>query len=200
MQGTVVHYDTLTRCGLLYDETGQPLYFRQEHLTNTGAVVAGQTVQVNQLPNNAFAIVQVNSPAVLNPKKLAVRQPVVAETTLQFYNWPGVFLATMSLGFLLAAGGKLGLDGGRSPRLIGSVFGMATAALLGWLANLFRVGARRGRVRGLFWSAVLGTFLAYASQSCSYDFQVDRAFTGYTYTLLALFFALYLLPYRQATP
>lgn len=44
MQGTILHYDSLTGCGLLRPQTGDPLLFRQNQLIDARTVSDGQRV------------------------------------------------------------------------------------------------------------------------------------------------------------
>ncbi|MCY7358199.1 MAG: flagella basal body P-ring formation protein FlgA [Rudanella sp.] len=44
MQGTILHYDSLTGCGLFRPEAGQPIAFRQNQLIDARTVSPGQVV------------------------------------------------------------------------------------------------------------------------------------------------------------
>ncbi len=44
MQGTILHYDSLTGCGLFRPEAGQPIAFRQNQLIDARTVSPGQSV------------------------------------------------------------------------------------------------------------------------------------------------------------
>jgi|GEM_PF-5714422 len=202
MRGTVIHYDELTECGLLRDETGRT------HLFRPGAFAEGFRAADNQIvwldvtegklrriaaepPPAPVVVRSVPPPALIDDPEPA---PPVANGWL---NWPGTLISVSALVALLLAGGEYSSrKSGQLPTLIGSFWGMLSAVLLLLEANFFRTGAGRGRVRLVAVQVILFSLLAYGLQSCE-GFEADGAAQVYAYLLGALFVAAFMLPYRR---
>jgi hypothetical protein len=198
MRGTIIHYDELSQCGLLRDETGQTRYFRQEELTTGMIVTDNQTVDVNVSDVSPLQILPYGESP--EPKSVAYvpRQPVALPPSRSgWLNWPGMLISVLSLVALLLAGGEENrVRGGQTPKLIESIWAILAAILLVIEANFFRTGTKRWRVRAVGWQIVLFSLIAYGLQSCD-GFQADGATRTYAYLLGALLVAAYLLPYQR---
>ncbi|WP_266367951.1 hypothetical protein [Tellurirhabdus rosea] len=211
MQGTIIHYDELTRCGLLRDEAGRVRYFRREDLPENAVVADNLTIQVDVSEEGRPPVVPVtltNPPVVPADEVLPVRAEVVPERYEPYaasevpaqrggwLNWPGSLIALAALIALALSGNEPSPRGGRTPALLESFWGILTAVMLALASYLFGSGTRRWLVRLLYWPIVLCTGMAFWMQSCD-GFEGDTASETYLYLLAALFVAAYLLPYRR---
>lgn len=202
MQGVVIHFDELTRCGLIRDTDGINHYFR--HPDVAARLTAGQMIEFGNEPDSLVVVESMGaeqrrefplSPAAsrLPPVQQPVEQPVfrVVEpptSTLGFTHWTGMLVSSLALVSLVA--------GGREKALLGSVWGILAAALLAIQTVFFGIAVRRSRLRSNFWRILAGSVMAYLLQSCD-GFEPDTAARAYGYTLIALFVVVYLLPYRS---
>lgn len=62
MQGTILHYDSLTGCGLFRPEAGQPIAFRQNQLIDARTVSAGQSVTYTGSGDGLTIITRLTAP------------------------------------------------------------------------------------------------------------------------------------------
>lgn len=133
-----------------------------------------QARRVGQLPVN---------PAPQPPKRVT-----------RSISWVGGWLSLAALLSLLLAGGNpLGespLYASAQPKLIGSVFGVAAAALLVILSILFFTHKTRRLVRWTYWLTVWSSLFAYIAQTID-GFESDAAAVAYGYSLIALFVAVF---------
>ncbi|WP_234734990.1 hypothetical protein [Tellurirhabdus bombi] len=199
MRGTIIHYDELSQCGLLRDETGQTHYFRHEELTAGMIITDNQTVDINVREESPVQILPYAEAAPVARTVAYVPRQTVGAPVKQsgWLNWPGVLISGLSLIALLLAGGEENrVRGGQTPKLIESIWAILAAILLVIEANFFRTGAKRWRVRAVVWQIVLFSLIAYGLQSCD-GFQADDATRTYAYLLGALLVAAYLLPYQR---
>ena len=223
MQGTVIHYDLLTRCGLLRTEDGKLHYFRETQLSDASFVVANQRVQVSGANSelqvdtrlsaltrpgeNTLAPVRAVSPdaeaeyeELLDTGPAVSQQPVWVEERWwgSLRNWPGTLVATIAFCLLLIAGN--GLKPGRPERnipLLTSWWAVGSAIFLIAITYLQAIGARLGRVRSVFWLIAVCSGLAYFMQGCK-GFEADAVTEWYFYTLVVLFLIIYILPYKRS--
>jgi len=108
MQATIIHYDELTRCGLLRDESGQTRFFRRDELPENVAVAARRTVVLE--PDAGAA-----PPPADEPPPRPAPGPVARS------NWPGALISGGALVALLLAGGLVGLPVGAEFLVDGAV-------------------------------------------------------------------------------
>ncbi len=66
MQGTILHYDSLTGCGLFRPEAGQPVAFRQNQLIDARTVSPGQVVTYTGSGDGLTIVTRTTTP---NPAK-----------------------------------------------------------------------------------------------------------------------------------
>jgi hypothetical protein len=62
MQGTILHYDSLTGCGLFRTEAGQPVAFRQNQLIDARTVSPGQAVTYTGSGDGLTIITRITAP------------------------------------------------------------------------------------------------------------------------------------------
>lgn len=211
MRGTIIHYDPLTQCGLLRTDAGQLHYFRQDDIatpgeSTPGTLTAGRYValRVGVLADTGGSRMDV-AEGLQAVREVEQARRVVGSPTLPVhtpragrFGWIGGWLAVGALLCLLLAGGDRVGYGGPNPKMIGSVFGVAAAVLLVLLAALFfKDTSARRQIRWAYWLAAWCSLFAYVSQTIFEGFEADAPAVGYGYTLIALFFAVYVIPYRR---
>ncbi|OIN58056.1 hypothetical protein [Arsenicibacter rosenii] len=227
MQGTVIHYDPLTRCGVLQAEDGQVHYFRENQLTDAGQVIDNQRVRITgegesmQIATRLSALSQTpaGSPpqaatTISNGKlspadydQLLQSAPayppspapvrVVERESGGIRNWPGTVAAALAFGLLLIAGN--GMKPGRPERNI--------PLLTSWWA----VGSAVLLIGMTYLQAIGGSLLRVRSAFwlvaiCSglaylmqscKGFETDTVTQWYFYTLVVLCLIIYILPYNR---
>lgn len=67
MQGTILHYDSLTGCGLFRPEAGQPIAFRQNQLIDARTVSPGQLVTYTGYGDGLTIITRASNPGPTTP-------------------------------------------------------------------------------------------------------------------------------------
>jgi hypothetical protein len=200
MNGTVIHYDTLTQCGLLRTEAGQLHYFRRADVAETTGLVAGSYValRVGTPTDTGGSLMDIaGGRAAVREVEQARRQamvpPVAAPPRRSPFGWVGGCVSLAAALCLLLAGGEQVGYSSPTPRLTDSVFGVAAAGLLVVLSILFFTHKTRRAVRWTYWLVVWSSLFAYVGQALD-GFETDSATTAYGYSLLALFFAGYIVP------
>ena len=204
MHGTIIHYDTLTQCGLLRTGAGQVQYFRLEEVISQGRVAPGQPVALRNgvLVDTGGSQLDFNPPT--RPPQSNVpganqqtQVPVTTQVRSRGAGWMGGLLCVGTLILLLLSGGQPGTYASSNPRLIESIFGIVAAVLLVIESIFFFVGtAGKRRIRWTFWLIVWASLFAYVGQTFD-GFEADDATGWYGYALLTLGFAVYVLPYRS---
>lgn len=205
MHGTIIHYDTLTQCGLLRTEAGQLHYFRRDDVSEATGFTAGRQVSLRagtladtggsqmDIVEGIAAIRQVEQARRLGTLPV-VPAPTPEKRPVSSISWVGGGLSLVALLCLLLSGGdhsgESSVYATAGPKLIGSVFGVAAAVLLVILSILFFTHKRRRLVRWTYWLAVWGSLFAYIAQTFD-GFEIDAAATAYGYTLIALFGAVF---------
>nr|WP_293834775.1 hypothetical protein [uncultured Arsenicibacter sp.] len=227
MQGTVIHYDPLTRCGVLQAEDGQVHYFRENQLTDAGQVIDNQRVRITgegdsmQIATRLSALSQIPAgspgPAVTSvsngrPAAAAYDQllqsapayppapapvRVVENHPGGIRNWPGTLAAALAFCLLLIAGN--GMKPGRPERNI--------PLLTSWWA----VGSAVLLIGMTYLQAIGGSLLRVRSAFwlvaiCSglaylmqrcKGFETDTVTQWYFYTLVVICLIIYILPYNR---
>ncbi|MBO0933519.1 hypothetical protein [Fibrella aquatilis] len=209
MQGTVIHYDPLTRCGVLRAETDSPIpgqlhYFRDDEVINASHIIPGQRVTLrSSLTTYAtHAREEANEPDVEFVEAIPVDRPghfhdTVPRKPSALGNIAGFVLALLTLFCLLGAGGEPdNFYTTPNPKLTESLFGVLAAVGLVILMVHFFVLSRRASIRRTFWLVAISSLVAYVSMSFR-GFESDGSATAYGWGLLALGFAIYVLPFRQ---
>jgi hypothetical protein len=203
MHGTIIHYDTLTQCGLLRTEAGQLHYFRRADVAEATGLAAGSYValRIGTPPDTGGSRMDIaeGMAAVRTVeqarRQMAAQQAAIAPVRRSRFGWLGGGLSVVAVLCLLLAGGEATGYSSPNPRLVDSPFGVAAAGLLVWLAILFVTHKTRRAVRFAYWFTVLSSMMAYVGQLFD-GFETDAAATAYGYLLIALFFAGYLVPKR----
>ena len=208
MQGTVIHYDPLTRCGMLRAETdtltpGQLHYFRDDEVLDTGQVVPGQRVTLRQSVTGFApdASEGQHEPDVEFVEAVPVDGPgqfqdVVPRKPSALGNIAGFILALLTLICLLGAGGETGnFYTTPGPKLTESLFGvLAAVGLVILMVHFFALSPRKS-IRRTYWLVSLSSLVAYISMSLR-GFESDQSASAYSWGLLALGFSVYALPFR----
>lgn len=203
MHGTIIHYDPLTQCGLLRTEAGQLQYFRRDEVVSEGLVAPGQPVALRNGILVDTGGSQHDASLPIRPPQRPVSQPanmaVGVSQARSGWNsgWIGSVLSAGALILLMLSGGQQNQYASDNPRLVDSIFGTVAAVLLVLEAILFisAAGSRR-RLRWTFWLTAWASLFAYVGQTFD-GFEADEATGWYGYALLALGFAVYILPYRK---
>jgi hypothetical protein len=200
MHGTIIHYDTLTRCGLLRTEAGQLHYFRRADVAEATRLAAGSyvTLRVDTPPDTGGSRMDVTEGMaavreVEQARRRVTAKPVAAPPRQSNLNWLGGCVSIAAVLCLVLAGGESSGYSSPNPRLTESVFGVAAAALLVLLSILFFTHKTRRAIRFAYWLAVWSSLFAYVGQTLD-GFEADGPATAYGYSLIALFFAGYLVP------
>ncbi|MEZ0611252.1 hypothetical protein ACAW74_22260 [Fibrella sp. WM1] len=207
MRGTIIHYDTLTQCGLLRTEAGQLHYFRRDDVAEATGFAAGRQVLLRvgtladtggsqmDIVEGMAAIRQVEQArrlGTLPPEPPLTPQPPKRAT--RSISQVGGWLSLAALLCLLLAGGnqfgESSVYASAEPKLIGSVFGVAAAVLLVILSILFFTHKTRRLVRWTYWLTVWSSLFAYIAQTVD-GFEIDAAATAYGYSLIALLIAMF---------
>ncbi|MBO0935006.1 hypothetical protein J2I47_00465 [Fibrella sp. HMF5335] len=208
MQGTVIHYDPLTRCGVLRAETdtptpGQLHYFRDDEVINVGHITPGQrvTLRTSVATYATDAGNDANEPDVEFVEAVPVDHPgqfhdTVPRKPSALGNIAGFVLALLTLFCLLGAGGETGnFYTTPGPKLTESLFGVLSAVgLVIMMVHFFALSPRKN-VRRTYWLVAISSLIAYISMSFR-GFEADQAASAYGWGLLALGFAVYVLPFR----
>ncbi|MEZ0542980.1 hypothetical protein [Fibrella arboris] len=202
MHGTIIHYDSLTQCGLLRTKAGQIQYFRLDEVSSQGLVAAGQPVAlrtgvlVDTGGSQHDASLPIRPPQRANAQVTAA-PPVAQVRSGRGISWIGAVLAIGALILLMLSGGEQSGYASPNPRLVESTFGMAASILLVLEAVFFMssAGSRR-RIRWTFWLIGWSSLFAYVGRTFD-GFEADDATGWYAYALLTLGFAVYILPYRS---
>lgn len=209
MQGTVIHYDPLTRCGVLRAETdtptpGQLHYFRDEEVIEASQIVPGQRVTLRQsvtsFANDASE--GKYQPDVEFEEAIPINRPGQFQDTVPrkpsaLGNIAGFVLALLTLFCLLGAGGETG-NFYTTPglKLTESLFGvLAAVGLVILMVHFFALSPRKS-IRRTFWLVAISSLVAYVSVTLR-GFESDQSAVAYGWGLLALGFAVYALPFRQ---
>ncbi|GAA4402286.1 hypothetical protein GCM10023187_17210 [Nibrella viscosa] len=198
MRGTIIHYDELTRCGLVKEAGGRVHYFRENQLVPGFSPAEDRSVLLTVGNGELLAIgpdepVPVSSSPYRSPQQPVQRTP----SATGLLNWPGFVVSLSALVALFFAGGEPSpLRGSKTPPLLESVWAIAAAGLLALEAYWFANGAGRWKVRLNVWPIALCSLMAYWLQSCD-GFESDTAFEAYNYLLLVLFLVAYWLPYQR---
>ncbi|GAA4447907.1 hypothetical protein GCM10023189_04960 [Nibrella saemangeumensis] len=200
MRGTIIHYDELTRCGLVKDTNGSVHYFRSNQLVPGFSPTEDRSVLLTVNNGELLAVgPDTPAPAPITSTVYRPQPPPVQRTpsATGLLNWPGFVVSLAALVAMFFAGGEVSpLRNSKTPPLIESVWAIAAAGLLALEAYWFANGAGRWKVRLNVWPIALCSLMAYWMQSCD-GFEPDTAFEAYTYLLLVLFLAAYLLPYQR---
>ncbi|CCH00129.1 hypothetical protein FAES_2120 [Fibrella aestuarina BUZ 2] len=205
MHGTIIHYDTLTQCGLLRTEAGQLHYFRRDDVAEATGFAAGRQVSLRagtladtggsqmDIVEGLAAIRHVEQARRVGTLPAQPAPPPPKRAT-QSISWVGGWLSLAALLCLLLAGGNQfsepSVYAAAAPKLIGSVFGVAAAVLLVILAILFFTHKTRRLVRWTYWLTVWSSLFAYIAQTID-GFEIDAAATCYGYSLIALLVAVF---------
>lgn len=211
MRGTIIHYDTLTECGLLRTEAGQLHYFRRDDVAEATGFAAGGYVALHSgtpadtggsqmdVAEGIAAVrwVEQARRGITQPRPYAPQEPAN-----RLINWLGGGLSLVSLLCLLLVGGReLGEPayGSPNPKLVESVYGVAAAVLLVMLSVLFVTHKTRRTVRWTYWLTVWMSLFAYVGQTFD-GFEIDTAATVYGYSLMALFVTTFFYPKTKPKP
>lgn len=193
MQGQIIHYDDLTRCGLLRDEAGQSVYFRREQLGGDGPVVARQRVSliksaegvltILRLPDTAGPVAFSAAPGTANP----LTYTVVSD----WPNWLGGLTAAVAALVLWLAGRDITWASyGKTPSLANSWWGIGAGSLLVYQAVNYVASAPARMLRSTAWLVV---FCTLGFQSCT-DFQTKTLLDWYDILLIVTLVMAYVLP------
>ncbi len=208
MQGTVIHYDPLTRCGVLRFEAGTPTpgqlhYFRDDEVLDAQRIVPGQRVTLRQsmasFANDASE--GQPEPDVEFVEAVPIDRPgqfrdTVPRKPSALGNMAGFVLALLTLFCLLGAGGETSnFYTTPGPKLTESLFGvLAAVGLVILMVHFFALSTRKS-IRRTYWLVSLSSLVAYISMSFR-GFESDQSASAYGWGLLALGFAVYVLPFR----
>lgn len=208
MHGIIIHYDSLTQCGLLRTTNGQLHYFRHDEVSTPGPLATGLPITLRNgvlvdTGGSQSDPVPPRRPDYGNAQSQPVRSAVLPDTSyasVRIAGWIGALLAGVALVLLLLSGGQQHGYVSANPRLTGSIWGTLAAVMLAIEALFFVVpappGVTRRRVRRVYWAVVWSSAFAYVGQTFD-GFEADDATGWYAYALLALGFAVYILPYRS---
>ena len=207
MQGTIIHYDPLTRCGVLRAETdaptpGQLHYFRDDDVINAGHIAPGQRVTLRSSLTTYATHERDNAsePDVEFVEAVPVDRPGQFHDTVPrkpLGNIAGFVLALLTLFCLLGAGGEPDdFYPTPNPKLTESLFGVLAAVGLVIMMVHFFALSRRANIRRTFWLVAISSLIAYVSLSFR-GFESDQSAIAYGWGLLALGFSVYVLPFRQ---
>ena len=208
MHGTIIHYDSLTQCGLLRTASGQLHYFRHDEVITPGPLATGLPITLRNgvlvdTGGSQFDPMPARRPDYIDvqvPLTQAVILPDASYASVRIAGWIGTLLAGVALVLLLLSGGQQHGYVSANPRLVGSIWGTLAAVMLVIEALFFVMsappGVTRRRVRRVYWAIVWLSAFAYVGQTFD-GFEADDATGWYAYALLALGFAVYILPYRS---
>lgn len=200
MRGTIIHYDEITRCGLVKDSNGRIHYFREKQLVPGFSPLEARSVLLT-VGNGEVLAIGPDIPLTVREVANRYHRPAVPRTlpvVPGLLNLPGFIVSLAALVAMFFAGGEVNsVRGSKTPPLIESVWAIGAAGLLALQAFWFVNGAGRWKIRLTIWPIAFCSLMAFWMQSCD-GFEPDRAFEVYLYLLLALFLAAYLLPYQRS--
>lgn len=228
MQGTVIHYDFLTRCGLLRAEDGTFHYFRDSQLSDASFVVDNQHVQFSgnndslQVDTRLSALTRPGSPTTstipgpetrtasiaanaeyqelleANPQHPQPTPSTYSSSLSGFRNWPGTLAAAVAFCFLLVAGNEA--KPGRPEHTVPLLTSWwAVAAAVLLIMITYLQAIGAQLLRVRLTFWVITACSGLAYFVQSYKgFQADTISEWYFYALVVLFLIIYILPYKRS--
>lgn len=193
MQGQIIHYDDLTRCGLLRNATGQSIYFRREQVAGDEPITDRQWVEVIESAANVLTILPLSTQSASVPVAALPGQndPATYNIAADWPNWLGGFTAAVAALVLWSAGRDMTWASHQKlPSLTNSWWGIGAGSLLIYQAVNYVASAPAQMVRSTAWLIVL---CSVGFQSCN-DFQTKTLLDWYDILLLATLVMAYVLP------
>lgn len=195
MQGHIIHYDDLTRCGLLRDDTGKSVYFRREQVAGDGVIVRQQRVSLVKSAENVLTILLVPGQAVPVPvgASAPTRSVNFSDYTViaDWPNWLGGFTAVVAALVLWLAGRDITWASyQKTPSLANSWWGIGTGSLLIYQAVNYVAAVPARTLRSTAWLVV---FCSLGFQSCN-EFQTKTLLDWYDILVVATLIMAYVLP------
>lgn len=193
MQGQIIHYDDLTRCGLLRDDAGQAVYFRREQLAGDGPVADRQRVSLVKSPEGVLTILRLTAPAepVTAPTVPNTASPQAYNALTDWPNWLGGLTAAVAALVLWLAGRDITWSSyAKTPSLANSWWGIGAGGLLVYQAVNYVASAPARMLRSTAWLVV---FCSLGFQGCA-EFQTKTLIDWYDILLIATLTMAYVLP------
>lgn len=192
MQGQIIHYDDLTRCGLLRDDAGQTVYFRREQIAGDEAVTDQQRVSLVKSAENVLTILPLSNPvAVAQP---AAQQSVAATDYNVPADWPnwlgGLLTAVTALVLWLAGRDMTWGEYQKTPSLTNSWWGIGAGSLLVYQVVNYVASVPARTLQSTAWLIV---FCSVVFQACN-DFRTKATLDWYDILLVATLVMAYVLP------
>ena len=190
MQGQIIHYDHLTRCGLLRDDAGQTVYFRREQIAGDEAVTGQQRVSLVKTAENVLTILPLSVPV---PTPTA-QKPVAATDYNVPADWPnwlgGLLTAVTALVLWLSGRDLTWASFQKTPSLTNSWWGIGAGSLLVYQVVNYVASVPARTLQSTAWLIV---FCSVFFQSCN-DFRTKDTLDWYDILLLATLILAYVLP------
>lgn len=195
MQGTVIHYDEFTQCGVLLDQAGNPVYFQRHQLPPDAAVTVNQFVSIR--PTSRPVRLVADSRPVPEEELNPVQMPYAASPVptlnvpADWPNWLGGSTAAVTGLLLWLAGRDLSWASGvKAPSLVNSWWGIGAGSLLVYQVINYVAAAPARTLRSSAWLTVLCSVMFH---SCN-DFQTKATLSWYDNLLFVTLLMAYVLP------
>lgn len=193
MQGQIIHYDDLTRCGLLRNEAGEAVFFRREQVAGTDPVLDRQWVSLVQSAEGVLTILRLAE----QPQLSATTTPQATTNNLEYSvlsDWPnwlgGLTAGVAALVLWLAGRDVTWVSYEKTPSLTNSWWGIFTGCLLVYQVVNYIASAPARNLQSTAW---LLLFCSLGFQSCN-DFTTKTMIEWYDILLITTLIMAYILP------
>ncbi|MBC8154814.1 MAG: hypothetical protein H7Z72_18105 [Bacteroidetes bacterium] len=193
MQGHIIHYDDLTRCGLLHDDTGKAVYFRREQVAGDGVIGRQQRVSLVKSAENVLTILRLPDQAVPAGAPAPIQSANLSDYSViaDWPNWLGGFTAVVAALVLWLAGRDITwASHQKTPSLANSWWGIGAGSLLIYQAVNYVAAVPARTLHSTAWVVV---FCSIGFQSCN-EFQTKTLLDWYDILVVTTLIMAYVLP------
>lgn len=193
MQGQIIHYDALTRCGLLRNDVGELIYFRREQVVGNDAIADRQRVDLIESAGTVLTVLPISGPVASTQTSAPVGQnsSPTYDVVADWPNWLGGFTAVVTALVLWLVGRDITWASyQKTPSLTNSWWGIGAGSLLIYQAVNYVASVPARTLRSTAWVVV---FCSVGFQGCN-EFQTKTLLGWYDILLLATLTMAYVLP------
>ncbi len=193
MQGQIIHYDDLTRCGLLRDDAGQAVYFRREQVAGDDTITDRQRVSLIKSAENVLTILllppQPAPPVISVPSRTGKASEY--NVPADWPNWLGALLTAVTVLVLWLAGRDMTWESyQKTPSLTNSWWGIGAGSLLVYQVVNYIASVPARTLHSTAWLVV---FCSLFFQGCN-EFRTKATLDWYDILLVATLVIAYVLP------